>query len=192
MDGYERRSSLKKQAIMDAAQKLFFEHGVNDVSIAEIARTAQVSQVTIYNYFGSKDKLLREVIHAVINKAMNEAEVLLAMEIPFMEKLKRLFMQGEIKEKAFSKSFFNSVAWDDPQLQALYKEVGFTKVLPFFQRLIEQGKQAGEIDKSITSDAVMAYISAFMSVFTHSDYLRSSKEYKDGFSRLFFCGLIGK
>lgn len=176
---------------MDAAQELFFDRGVTDVTIAEIAKKAHVSQVSIYNYFGSKEKLLREIIQKFTNKSMDEAEALLALDVPFSEKLGRMFMKGEEKEKSVSRNFFNSIAWDDPQLQTVYRE-SVTKVLPFFQRLIEQGKQAGEIDKSITSDAVMAYVSIFMPVLTHPDFLKSSKEYKESISRLFFYGLVGK
>ena len=56
MDGFERRRQNKKNSILKASLKLFKQYGYNKVSVAEIAKEASVSQVSIYNYFKSKEK----------------------------------------------------------------------------------------------------------------------------------------
>ena len=58
MDGFEKRREQKKKDILKAALSLFQQYGVQKVTISEIAKKANVSQVTIYNYFESKDNLL--------------------------------------------------------------------------------------------------------------------------------------
>ncbi|MEO1488476.1 MAG: helix-turn-helix domain-containing protein, partial [Pseudomonadota bacterium] len=44
----------KRDAIVEAASDLFFEHGFAATSIEQIASLAGVSKVTIYNHFGDK------------------------------------------------------------------------------------------------------------------------------------------
>src|SRR5690625_2379966 len=74
MDGFKKRTEQKKKDILDAALKLVIKYGIKKVSINEIAKDADVSQVTIYNYFGSKDQLIDEVIAYYINNLWIEYE----------------------------------------------------------------------------------------------------------------------
>lgn len=61
LNGFERVKEKKKRAIKEAAFVLFSERGFNEVKIEHIAKEANVSQVTIYNHFGSKDALFRSL-----------------------------------------------------------------------------------------------------------------------------------
>ena len=56
----------KKNALLKRLFLLFSERGFNEVKIEHIAKEANVSQVTIYNHFGSKDALFRELIQEFI------------------------------------------------------------------------------------------------------------------------------
>ncbi len=53
---------LKKQrtrvAIADAALELFLARGFDEVTIAEVARAAEVSEATVFNYFRTKEDLV--------------------------------------------------------------------------------------------------------------------------------------
>jgi AcrR family transcriptional regulator len=88
MNGYERRTEAKKKAIIDAARELFTERGVTDVGVGEIAAKAGVSQVSIYNYFGDKHTLAKEVLIAFLDKAIQEYEEILNREFPFRKNLR--------------------------------------------------------------------------------------------------------
>ena len=55
MNQYQKTTEKKKQAIIQAALRLFKEKGFKETSIKSIAEAAEVSPVSIYNYFGSKD-----------------------------------------------------------------------------------------------------------------------------------------
>ncbi len=54
----ERRIAARKEQILDAAAQVFAEKGFHRATTKEIAEAADVSEGTIYNYFGSKNDLL--------------------------------------------------------------------------------------------------------------------------------------
>jgi TetR/AcrR family transcriptional regulator, mexJK operon transcriptional repressor len=52
----------KRTAILDAAREEFFAHGFTAASIETIAARSNVSKVTVYNRFGSKEMLFANVV----------------------------------------------------------------------------------------------------------------------------------
>jgi AcrR family transcriptional regulator len=54
----ERKKRQTREAIADAAMRLFVEHGFDAVTVADVARAADVSQKTVFNYFPTKEDLV--------------------------------------------------------------------------------------------------------------------------------------
>jgi AcrR family transcriptional regulator len=54
----ERKKQQTRQLLADTARRLFAERGFEKVSVAEIARVANVSQPTVFNYFPTKEDLV--------------------------------------------------------------------------------------------------------------------------------------
>ena len=53
---------VKRQKILAAAEKLFERFGPGKTGVDEIAVTAGVAKGTLYNYFGSKEGIIRELV----------------------------------------------------------------------------------------------------------------------------------
>ena len=76
----ERKKRKTRQLIFDVARRLFEQRGFDRVSVAEIARAADVSEVTVFNYFPTKEDLFyggmqffeEELIAAVRDRAAGE------------------------------------------------------------------------------------------------------------------------
>src|SRR5258708_25631387 len=69
----ERKKQQTRQQIFDAAHRLFAKRSFDSVTVAEVARAADVSEVTAFNYFPTKDDVFyggmqffsEPLIHAV-------------------------------------------------------------------------------------------------------------------------------
>ncbi len=192
MNGYLKRTTEKRNAVLRAAQELFFENGVTETSISDISRKAKVSQGSIYNYFGSKEAILNEVLYEHITKALNSTEAVLELDLPFSKKIEMMFSLRDESDSVMSNNFLKSVAWNDPKIVGLFRQILLENALPFITKFIELGKKEGAIDKHISVEAVMAHISAYMTIFTHPDFLNASEEYKESIYRLFYYGILGK
>jgi AcrR family transcriptional regulator len=58
----ERRAAQRKMQIINAAAHLFAEKGFHRTTTRDIAKEADVSEGTLYNYFKSKDDLLLDIM----------------------------------------------------------------------------------------------------------------------------------
>jgi AcrR family transcriptional regulator len=56
----ERKKARTRRVIADAAARLFAERGYERVAVAEVARAAEVSEQTVYNYFQTKEQLVTD------------------------------------------------------------------------------------------------------------------------------------
>lgn len=54
--------SMKKDTILQVAERLFYEHGFRGVGLKQIINEANVATMTLYNHFSSKENLVEEVL----------------------------------------------------------------------------------------------------------------------------------
>ncbi|MFB6436762.1 TetR/AcrR family transcriptional regulator [Streptomyces sp. NPDC056411] len=64
----ERKKRQTRQYISDVATGLFMERGFDEVTLAEIARAADVSVNTVYNYFPAKEDLFFDRSKGLIDR----------------------------------------------------------------------------------------------------------------------------
>jgi AcrR family transcriptional regulator len=69
----ERKKQQTRQLIADTARRLFAERSFEQVTVAEVARAADVAQATVFNYFPTKEDLFYSGLEAF------EAELLEAV-----------------------------------------------------------------------------------------------------------------
>ena len=192
MNGYEKRTQIKKEAIISSARELFIKRGVTDVSISEIAAKANVSQVSIYNYFGDKISLAKEVLISYIDTLVNEYDEILEDNISFEEKLKIIITKKYDAITNLGRTSFSDYAWQDKTLKDIYTESANLKIRAIFMKFIQKGKNEGYINKAIPDDAILSFLTASSYITQLPNYISTGDDYKLGIIKLFLYGLNGK
>lgn len=62
----KRRRQQTRSVLVNAVRKMTAEKGVDSVTISEIAEEADIGKGRFYNYFESKDELLKEAVESII------------------------------------------------------------------------------------------------------------------------------
>src|SRR5438874_433188 len=93
----ERKKRKTREAIANAAARLFLQRGFELVTVAEVARAAEVSEQTVFNYFPAKEDLvfdrdaeMEEALVRMVNELKPGGKLLLAMREKTMFFLERL------------------------------------------------------------------------------------------------------
>jgi len=141
----------KRKDIALSCKEIFFQNGINDLTISQIAKTAGVGKGTIYEYFKNKEDIIFEIVNILIQ----ERNLVIEKEIASLKNTKD-------KVKEFSK-FFYSDDDHDIELRQLYKEfISISLVNPdnemtefqtsctelyfgWFKSIIYEGVEKGEL-----------------------------------------------
>jgi AcrR family transcriptional regulator len=67
----ERKKLRTRQLIIETARRLFTERGFDAVSVAAVARAAEVSEATVFNYFPTKEDLVFQGMEAFETELLN-------------------------------------------------------------------------------------------------------------------------
>lgn len=144
-DRKKREKEQRRQSIIDAAEKLFFEKGYDNVSINDIAKEVELNRATIYLYFENKEALCFAVLlrgMRVLNK-MVKANVKKATAIqkiyavgntynsffhiyPQYFEVYIYFQSGRFKLSKmydFEASYYKTATWDIREILRLQKEI---------------------------------------------------------------------
>src|SRR6478735_8068012 len=132
----ERKKQQTRQQIAETARALFAERGFEDVTVAEIARAADVSVQTVFNYFPTKEDLVywrlgafeSELLAAVRERAPHEPPI--AAFKRFL--LSQRGLLGEADPDAYEQlAALTRTITDSPALQAREQQIldGYTATL---------------------------------------------------------------
>jgi len=192
MNKYELTTEKKKKSIINAALTLFKDKGFTSVSIKEIAALAHVSQVSIYNYFGSKEALIAECANIVMSDTLQQAADILRQDMDFEEKIKlALLLCTENINLSISK-YFTQEALNDPTLiDLLTKSINESKNT-IFREYIELGKQEKVIATTISTEIFLNFIEALNIMGSKIEFDDDISEKIKHIHHLFLYGIIGK
>lgn len=161
---YETRTNKKKTAIISAAKELFQEKGFANSSVKEIATIAHVSQVSIYNYFGSKDALVIECAKSIIQDSIDKAYALLATDMPYLDKLNTALSLCAADINASLTTYLTTSALADENFMKLLSDGVCELLNDLYLHFIEDGKKEGHIDPALPTPLILKYISAINTI----------------------------
>lgn len=165
MDGFAKRTEKKKNNIIQAALHLIIEKGSKELKIEDIAKKANVSQVTIYNYFGSKKKLIQEVIKQYIIDKQEDHIVLLASGKSFPEIIKEIILENKAHSHVITGELLTEIYEEDSEIKNFLEHFYQTKSIPLFLEFINKGRIEGYIREEISDEAILFYLNAMKTTF---------------------------
>jgi len=196
MNGFEKRAQLIKEKIKTTTLELLHASGPERIRIADIAKAAHVSQVTLYNYFGSKEGLLREVFKSYIDGAIRDFETYMNEGHSLKEKIEYILFQKNEVLKEFPPRLIRELLLSDQELKHYLEEQYAQKSLPLTMRMIEEGKSSGEISEQVSTESVLALMRMYMSQYelmlSMAQQSLDMEKFLDGMLHLFFYGICGK
>ena len=123
-------TTAKRQTIIiNAARRLFREHGFSAVSVGGICAEAAVSRVTFYKYYSGKNALLKEIVTEQKNSVRAEFEVLLARQCSLREAAETVFaLQQQSFDELYSAAFLRDIEENtDLELERFFHELNEEK-----------------------------------------------------------------
>jgi len=126
----------KKAEICDAALFVFAQKGYHNASVSAISRQAKISKGLIYNYFKSKEELLKEIVYQGVDALF---EPFRAMDEQFSEADFSLFINkifSTLSENYdFWKLYFSILV--QAEVQALVFDKIMEMAIPLFEILAQ-------------------------------------------------------
>ena len=151
----------KRAAILDAAKRMFVNHGFERVSMDQIATEAGVSKLTVYSHFGDKESLFAEAVRAHCEQGMPTSLFTAEPETPIRQRL-----------LAIGTAFFSMIMTPEaiaghrvlcsPQvacsnMPAAFWESGPQRVQQGFAELLERRVASGELEIEDTQRAAAQF-----------------------------------
>lgn len=192
LNKYRLTTERNKAKIIKAAQALFKEKGVSQVSMKEIAKYSGVSQASIYNYFGNKEAVVVECARIVIEDTLKKAIEILDMNISYLDKLNMalsLCTKGLSKE--ISQHFSKKALQDKALVRLLVENIQEFKNEVYI-RYIELGKEENHIDKNIPTEIYLSFINAISTMGSDITINNNLEENTMYIHKLLLYGILGK
>ena len=196
MNGFKRRKEQKKESIRRAAIELFQTYGFKKVSLSDIASNAGVSQVTIYNHFGSKEELVHDIVKTVFQSYIEKYRAIIEEEKAFPEKLEIIVFEKTELASQYQGEWVQAVVQSYPETQQFIETTWRQEVNKLMIDFFEEGKKQGYINPELSLEAILLYLEVLRKgIFASSGLIAktgSSEKLMRDLISLSIYGLVGK
>ncbi len=151
----------KRRNIALSCRELLLEHGINSLTISQIAKTAGVGKGTIYEYFENKEDIVFEIITTFIVEHERRLLELSDAQISTKEKLFQFFyllFEDELVRKQLKvyKEFLAISLSNEPEEMLLFSQQCHDRFTVILSQILEAGRDSGEIaEKKLVHESTL-------------------------------------
>ncbi|WP_186431459.1 TetR/AcrR family transcriptional regulator [Clostridium sp. BSD9I1] len=160
MGDTQQKTDKKKVVILAAANDLFRHYPPSKVGIRDIAMKANVSVVTIYNHFQSKERLVLELIKQVVNGQIEVLKDITDSDSAFETKIETIVFKQSQLVSSFHPEFVNLMV-SDPEISKYLTDIYQETLMKLFTDVIAHGKAEGYIDPILPDSLVISIMQLF-------------------------------
>ena len=153
----ERKKRNQKFTIIRAAQPLFEEKGYDETSVSEIADAADISYATFFNYFPTKDDLLRAIGHGEYDDLAEVVNLRFDPDDSIETVLFGTFQEwitDSLKNRKISVRILEIAIKDNERAEKDSSVIRFGEIEELFINLIKLGIERGEFRKDTDAEVV--------------------------------------
>lgn len=161
-----------RQHIIEAARKLFLQHGYSSLSVDDIAHELGISKKTIYNHFSSKSDLLMAGIDQFALEYQQKADTILHdVDLTLRQKVNAYLQFIGVSFANINQGFWTDIKRSEPEAWKKAYEIRRDIPLKHFSQLMDEGVRVGYLrDDSSRHIAMLTYIAAIQQL-TDLDFL---------------------
>ena len=154
----EKKNKLRGRIFENAIQ-LFRERGFDEVTIDDIVGQLEISQATFFNYFPSKDAVLREVGRRGYSCIKEHLETELSSNVPTAERLRRMY-EGMAREVESDRPLWRAVVLSGAMDPVRSPEMRRPEevAVSLLREILAEGQKRGEVTKAFP----VAHLAEFM------------------------------
>ncbi len=161
---------MRKQELIDTAQRLFLEKGYEQTAVADIVREVEVAQGTFYYYFGSKG----DILEAIIEKDIA------ALEENVMKIMHREDANAAVKLNAIVNSIIGISSTRKEMMDYLHEEsnavmhekmerLTIERLVPLVARVVAEGTRAGIFNVRYSTESAEFLLASLVYFFHHPE-----------------------
>jgi len=140
----------KRAAILEAAKRMFTQHGFDGASMDQIAAEAGVSKLTVYSHFGDKDALFLAAVESHCDLSLPSSLFEPSPDTPLRDRLMAIanafYSMVTAPEAVAGHRMLCSPQMSNSGLPKLFWEAGPMRVQSDFAALLERRIKAGELE----------------------------------------------
>ncbi len=156
-------NSEVRQKIISVARNKFFNHGIKNITMDEIASEVGIGKGTLYEYFSSKTKLIEEIVR-VKNSEMwcyyDRLNEKLSQEknINFLELLEEIIEESSKNLSEIKISFHKDIKKLNSETRKKMEDMN-NMGLKLAKTILTRGKKEGMIKKDINEEVALEIVS---------------------------------
>ena len=184
----------KSESILETAGRMFARYGLKKTSIDEIAQLARVAKATIYNYFGSKDRVYLEVLKREVNEIIDRISVSVVRE-KLTEKKLAAYVKARFKYMGSALNILNlereGFKRKPPEAGIICKEL-FEREVQLIRSILNEGMENGLFhlnDTLLAARTINHAIRGFNQKEIFEEHTEKVDNYLVELTRIIFSGL---
>lgn len=155
------QTEKKKKAILAVTFELLNQKRIKEITVDEIAQKAEVSKVTLFKYFQSKNQLMNLVIITAFKNMVTEIEAILQSPLDFTSTYEAI-TQLKVKQiKQYSPTFSENLMLQYSESPDFFDPDTLSIQTKIYEELFNKGQKEGKIAQNYSKDDFLFILHLF-------------------------------